>query len=203
MECLHSVVDPSSKGVNKHRYVCALNDDEIRSSLRVVQVVPLLYIRRSVLIMEPASSNTIKARSRDEKAKFTAEIKSPVVKRKREQDDTDGENNDEGKEGAEQTKPEKKKTKKTHGRKEPNPLSVKKKKKEDKSQNKAETPAETAQAAATETTEANNESQLATVGEVSKGKRRRKHKSKAAAADATAISGEDGDTRREKPAGDE
>ncbi|KAI3331967.1 Fcf1-domain-containing protein [Xylariaceae sp. AK1471] len=197
IECLHSVVDPSSKGVNKHRYVCALNDDEIRSSLRNVQVVPLLYIRRSVLIMEPASSNTIKARSRDEKAKFTAELKSPGVKRKREQEGTDVEDNGQAKEEAEQMKPEKKK-KKTHGHKEPNPLSVKKKK-EDKSRGKAEPPPKAAQAAEMEAVKPDNEAQLATTGEASKGKRRRKHKSKAAAAQ-----GDDGDnTQMETPAGDE
>ncbi|KAI1294526.1 Fcf1-domain-containing protein [Xylaria venustula] len=179
-ECLHSVVDPNKNGVNKHRYVCAINDDDIRSSLRNgIQVVPLLYIRRSVLIMEPASSTTVKARSRDEKAKFTAELKSPGVKRKRQQVDTDDDDDDDTKGGAGLKKPEKKKS---WGRKEPNPLSIKKK--------KGHKPLHTAKALseADKTAKLNGAEPVSepqgeeAVGETSGRKRRRKHKSKTTAA---------------------
>ncbi|KAI1755131.1 Fcf1-domain-containing protein [Xylaria castorea] len=182
VDCLHSVVDPSKNGVNKHRYVCAINDDEVRSSLRNgIQVVPLLYIRRSVLIMEPASSTTVKARSRDEKAKFTAELKSPGMKRKRQQEDTDNENDIGTEEG---TKPSEPKKKKTYGRKEPNPLSTQKKKKEHKPEHLKKDSTETAEAA-----KANhdNTTQPETT-EASGRKRRRKHKSKT-----TDKAGTDGD----------
>ncbi|KAI0489660.1 hypothetical protein F4859DRAFT_509246 [Xylaria cf. heliscus] len=177
LDCLHSVVDPSKNGVNKHRYVCAINDDEVRSSLRDgIQVVPLLYIRRSVLIMEPASSTTVKARSRDEKAKFTAELKSPGMKRKRQQEDTDDEKGDNDiEEGTELSKPKKKKT---YGRKEPNPLSVRKKKREDKPQHVKNRSTETAEAAELAEAMQDNTTQPET-GEASGRKRRRKHKSKA------------------------
>ncbi|RWA14563.1 hypothetical protein EKO27_g512 [Xylaria grammica] len=193
VECLHSVVDPSRNGTNKHRYVCAINDDEIRSTLRNgIQVVPLLYIRRSVLIMEPASSTTVKARSRDEKAKFTAELKSSggKGKRKRQQEDADDDGNDGRKEGAEPTNLEKK-TKKTYGRKEPNPLSIKKKKTEHKSQHAEETQPKPTRIAELEEAKPENEAQPDTAGEGTGRKRRRKHKSKAAA------TGEDDDLQVE------
>ncbi|KAI1180651.1 Fcf1-domain-containing protein [Nemania sp. FL0916] len=177
IECLHSVVDPSKNGVNKHRYVCAINDDEVRSSLRNgIQVVPLLYIRRSVLIMEPASSTTTKARSRDEKAKFTAELKSPGVKRKRQQEtDEDGDNG--AKEQAETTKPKKKKT---YGPKEPNPLSVKKKKRDDKTQPMEQILENSTQAPGPSEAEPNSNIVQISTEEAPARKRRRKHKSKAA-----------------------
>lgn len=187
IECLHSVVDPSKNGVNKHRYVCAINDDEVRSSLRNgIQVVPLLYIRRSVLIMEPASSATTKARSRDEKAKFTAELKLPGGKRKRQQEDTDDDGDNNAKGGAEITKPEKKKQK-AYGRKEPNPLSVKKRKNDDKTLRLGETPTKTTEAFQPEGAEPNTGAQSETTAESSGRKRRRKHKSKT-----TAVPEEDG-----------
>ncbi|KAK5628264.1 hypothetical protein RRF57_003979 [Xylaria bambusicola] len=182
-ECLHSVVDPSKNGVNKHRYVCAINDEEVRSSLRNgIQVVPLLYIRRSVLIMEPASSTTVKARSRDEKAKFIAELKSPGGKRKRQQEDTDNDADDDTKEGADQSKPEKKKTKKIYGRKEPNPLSVKKKK-EQKPQQMQKGSTKTDETAEGKEVKPDSSAQPDTAGEGSGRKRRRKHKSKNASDD--------------------
>ncbi|KAI1432610.1 Fcf1-domain-containing protein [Xylaria sp. CBS 124048] len=191
LECLHSVVDPGKNGVNKHRYVCAINDEEVRSSLRNgIQVVPLLYIRRSVLIMEPASSTTVKARSRDEKAKFTAELKAPA-KRKRQlveiDDDDDGGNTP----GTNSIKPEKKK-KKTYGQKEPNPLSVKKKKGDKQGPVKIAKPAET------EEVKPSNELQPETVDEASGRKRRRKHKSKA-----TNAAEKNADAETKPPAGDE
>lgn len=187
------MVDPSKSGVNKHRYVCAINDDEVRSSLRNgIQVVPLLYIRRSVLIMEPASSTTTKARSRDEKAKFTAELKSPGGKRKRQQEDTDDDGDNGAKEGAGNTRPEKKTKKKTYGRREPNPLSVKKKKSEDGTQRVGETLTKTTETFRPEEAEPNIGAQSEAIAENSGRKRRRKHKSKT-----TAAAGEEGNAQAE------
>lgn len=178
LDCVHSVVDPSKNGVNKHRYVCAINDDEVRSSLRDgIQVVPLLYIRRSVLIMEPASSTTVKARSRDEKAKFTAELKSPGMKRKRQQEDTDDTDDEKDGNGKEDVTEPSKPKRKTYGRKEPNPLSVRKKKKEDKSQHMKKDSTETAEAAGLAEVKPDITTQPET-GEAPGRKRRRKHKSK-------------------------
>ncbi|KAI0391572.1 Fcf1-domain-containing protein [Xylariaceae sp. FL0594] len=172
-ECLHSVVDPGNKGVNKHRYVCAINDNELRSSLRSIQVVPLLYIRRSVLIMEPASSQTVKARSRDEKAKFTAELKMIGGKRKRDPTDSDDDNHGTSEQAST-------KKKKPRGPKEPNPLSVKKKKSTGPTKTN-ETPAQPLQAVETEEAKVDNESTPAETGEASSRKRRRKRKTKTTA----------------------
>ncbi|KAI0206258.1 Fcf1-domain-containing protein [Astrocystis sublimbata] len=182
LECLHSVIDPSQNGVNKHRYVCAINDEELRSSLRNgIQVVPLLYIRRSVLIMEPASSTTVKARSRDEKAKFTAELKSSGAKRKRQQEDTDDEKDKDGK--GEEAEAAKLRKKKPYGRKEPNPLSMQKKKKKvvDRSQDMKKVATETVETSDPAGVLRDDAAQTET-GESSGRKRRRKHKSKTAEA---------------------
>ncbi|KAI0172117.1 rRNA-processing protein UTP23 [Hypoxylon sp. FL1284] len=129
LECLHSVVDPKENSANKHRYVCAINDESVRARLRQVAGTPLVYIRRSVMIMEPMATVSAKARSKDEKSKFRAELKTAGSKRKRDDEDSDEE--EDGKPPAvapEAAQSEKKKKKKSHGRKEPNPLAVKKKK---------------------------------------------------------------------------
>lgn len=143
LECIRSVVDPKATGANKHRYVCAVNDDELRASLREVAGVPLLYIRRSVMTLEPMAEVSAKARSREERGKFRAEIKKVVggggveKKRKRadgdnddDDDDDDEDNNDsqDEKDGKAAGNPDAKKRKKAYGQKLPNPLSIKKKK---------------------------------------------------------------------------
>lgn len=143
LECIRSVVDPKSTGANKHRYVCAVNDDELRASLREVAGVPLLYIRRSVMTLEPMAEVSAKARSREERGKFRAEIKKVVAgggagekKRKRaDGDDEDDEDSDDSQDekdkkaaGNSNGNPDAKKRKKAYGQKLPNPLSIKKKK---------------------------------------------------------------------------
>ena len=141
--CVRSVVDAQGRGVNKHRYVCAVNDEGLRAALRQVPGVPLVFIRRSVVLMEPMAHATARVRSADERRKFRAEIKMPGGKRKRdEEDDDDGDDDDgDGEEGGDGNsskradatttpKPDEvKKKRKPRGPKEPNPLAVKKKKK--------------------------------------------------------------------------
>ncbi|KAI1776570.1 rRNA-processing protein UTP23 [Hypoxylon cercidicola] len=171
LECLHSVVDPKDNAANKHRYVCAINDDTVRSNLRQVAGTPLVYIRRSVMIMEPMATVSAKIRSKDEKSKFRAELKTPGGKRKRE-DDEDSDEEDEEKTltvapGTDQS--EKKKKKKPYGRKEPNPLAVKKKKSKPTSDGQGPKLPKAKEAGAA--TEEAGET------EGTKRKRRRKHKS--------------------------
>ncbi|KAM3509155.1 hypothetical protein MY10362_000770 [Beauveria mimosiformis] len=134
LECLSSVVDPKQTGQNKHRYVVASQSQEVRRALRGVRAVPLIYIKRSVMILEPMADDSAEVRLREEKAKFRAELKkkTPGNKRKREEDEEEGEG--EGGDGVEggakmKSEEEKKKKKKYGGIKEPNPLSVKKTKK--------------------------------------------------------------------------
>lgn len=170
LECIQSVVDPKDNAVNKHRYVCAINDDSVRASIRQIAGTPLLFIRRSVMIMEPMATVSAKIRSKDEKSKFRAELKTPAGKRKRDDDSDDSDQDEDEKQATgkptEAEKSEKKK-KKVYGRKEPNPLAVKKKKPpkstSDGQQSKA---SQTNEAAITETDQTT----------APKRKRRRKHK---------------------------
>lgn len=121
LECLQSVVDPKDQGENKHRYVVASQSQEVRRMLRAVRGVPLIYIKRSVMILEPMSDESAQTRAREEKSKFRAEIKKSLGKRKR---DEKAEGDDEDGEAAEKAK-----KLKQRGPKGPNPLSIKKAKK--------------------------------------------------------------------------
>ncbi|OBT61856.1 hypothetical protein VE03_08818 [Pseudogymnoascus sp. 23342-1-I1] len=119
--CIASVVDAKGSGRNKHCYVVASQDVEVRRKMRAVVGVPLVYINRSVMIMEPMADASGTQRDREEKGKFRDGLRrgsgSAGMKRKRE----DGEEGGAG-EG---------KKKKVYGQpKGPNPLSVKKAKKE-------------------------------------------------------------------------
>lgn len=136
LECLSSVVDPKASGTNKHRYVVASQSDDVRSFMRNIPGVPLVYIRRSVMILEPMAGATEDVREREERRKFRSALSGRTfsgdgaAKRKRVEDEPgetagdvaqnarpDGENG------------ETKKKKKRKGPKGPNPLSVKKPKK--------------------------------------------------------------------------
>ncbi|EMG48871.1 UTP23 rRNA-processing protein UTP23 [Candida maltosa Xu316] len=113
-DCILSIVD--IKGENKHRYVVATQDLNLRKKLRKVPGVPLIYMNRSVMVMEPISDASRLYNEKVEKLKLTAGLNDTgagVVKN----------NEEESKEG--EGEPVKKKRK---GPKEPNPLSVKKKK---------------------------------------------------------------------------
>ena len=134
-ECVLSVVDPKGSGAgNKHRYVCAINDDGLRASLRQVPGVPLIFIRRSVVLMEPMAHATARVRSAEERGKFRAEIKRPGGQKRKRDEDEESAGTGEGRSGnrgpdATTLKSDDKKRRKPRGPKEPNPLSVKKKKK--------------------------------------------------------------------------
>jgi U3 small nucleolar RNA-associated protein 23 len=126
-ECLRSVVDPKDTNQNKHRYVVASQDQEVRRMLRGIKGVPLIYIKRSVMILEPMADESVQLRAREERSKFRAEIKSSAGKRKREDADDDDEKADKKDIGT--TEDQKKKKKKGYGAKGPNPLAVQKPKK--------------------------------------------------------------------------
>jgi U3 small nucleolar RNA-associated protein 23 len=123
-DCLASVVDPKGSKTNKHRYVVASQELEVRKFMRGILGVPLVYINRSVMIMEPMAGATAENREKEERGKFGAGLKrgSGSLKRKRE--------GDEEKEDAETKEDMPRKKKKTvKGPKGPNPLAVKKSKK--------------------------------------------------------------------------
>ncbi len=145
LECLSSVVDPKGSKTNKHRYVVASQDRDVRSAMRQIPGVPLVYINRSVMIMEPMAGATEDLREKEERGKFRMGLKArgrsgSTLKRKRE-DDSGDESNEETQQqqpsvgetpapnGAGGLDLTKKMGKRTRGPKEPNPLSVRKSKK--------------------------------------------------------------------------
>jgi U3 small nucleolar RNA-associated protein 23 len=107
LECISSVVGIS----NRSRYVIATQNWDVRHALRAVPGVPLIYINRSVMIMEPMSGATAYVRAREERAKFRSQLKGPETTQDVEMAG------------------ERKEKRKKYGSKEPNPLSIKKSKK--------------------------------------------------------------------------
>ena len=124
-ECLASVVDPKGNGTNKHRYVVGSQELDVRKYMRGVKGVPLVYISRSVMIMEPMAEKTVGARKREERGKFREGIKRGSGALKRKNEDHHREEED-GRSVDEQIR---KRRKVAKGPKGPNPLAVKKSKK--------------------------------------------------------------------------
>lgn len=183
LECMSSVVDPKQTGQNKHRYVVASQSQEVRRMLRGVRAVPLIYIKRSVMILEPMADDSAEVRMREEKAKFRAELKKTGGKRKRQEDDNDDDRSDDEDGGArvaaDETAAEKKKKKYGSGHKEPNPLSRMKSKKKTPQQMEEEKRRKDKAARAAE--------------EAAKPKRKRRRGGKSAAGEEAAGEGEGGD----------
>ncbi|KAK1688353.1 Fcf1-domain-containing protein [Colletotrichum godetiae] len=130
MECMKAVVDPKSNLVNKHRYCVASQSGDVRRMLREIPGVPQIYIKRSVMILEPMATESVAIRTKEEKSKFRDGLVRPERKRKREDEDDEEENGKEGgaagKAGGQE---QQQKKDKKRGRKGPNPLAVKKAKK--------------------------------------------------------------------------
>lgn len=133
IECLSEVVDPKDSRTNKHRYVVASQDADVRAKLRRIPGVPLIYISRSVMILEPMASATEGVRARAEKEKFKQGLKGSrggqvLGKRPRdrqdETEDRDGNVDATTDEAVTELAAKRKK-----GPKQPNPLSVMKSKK--------------------------------------------------------------------------
>lgn len=135
LECLSSVVDPKDSHTNKNRYIVASNDVSVRKQMRRIAGVPLIYISKSVVLLEPMANASEEQREREEKSKFKLGLKGQRKsdvggKRKR---NTDGEDNElDVHSGTESATGEAKSSKKRRqkGPKEPNPLSIKKAKKD-------------------------------------------------------------------------
>ncbi|CCF34598.1 hypothetical protein CH063_06558 [Colletotrichum higginsianum] len=95
--------------------------------LREIPGVPQIYIKRSVMILEPMATESIAIRTKEEKSKFRDGLVRPERKRKRGEDEDDDESGKEGKSVA--SGGQDKKSHKKKGPKGPNPLAVKKSKK--------------------------------------------------------------------------
>jgi U3 small nucleolar RNA-associated protein 23 len=166
-DCLASVVDPKGNKTNKHRYVVASQELEVRKFMRGILGTPLVYINRSVMIMEPMAGATAENREKEERGKFRAGLKrgSGSLKRKRE----DGEEDE--KPGVQEDMPKKKVVK---GPKGPNPLAVKKPKKKSEEAAATEIKVEIKKELGNEVLNAGQpDGSLSTI----KRKRKRKHKS--------------------------
>lgn len=109
VECIESIVNID--GVNKHRYVVASQSTRLRRRLRSVPGVPLIFMNRSVMVMEPASDASKRAAALSENAKLNQGLNDSKVGFVNKEEDVE--------------EPKKKKRK---GPSEPNPLSIKKKK---------------------------------------------------------------------------
>ncbi|KAI9701626.1 MAG: hypothetical protein M1820_006397 [Bogoriella megaspora] len=143
-KCTLDCIDPAHEkraerelGTNKFRYVVGTQDEELRARLRRIPGVPLIYVNRSVLIMEPMSESSKIVEQKEEIGKFRSGLvaKTQGVKRKREEAEGErDENGDIRMVGGDKENDEgwqKVERKKKKGPKGPNPLSVKKPKKRD------------------------------------------------------------------------
>jgi len=106
-ECVLSVVGPT----NKHRYVIATQSPELRTKLREVPAVPVVHVNRSVMVLEPPSHTTLKAKADAEERSLNPKVPEIAALKSASKQDSP------------LLEPKKRK-----GPKAPNPLSVKKKK---------------------------------------------------------------------------
>ena len=134
LECFISVIDPKNSQTNKNRYVVASQDEDVRRYCRGIRGVPLVFVKRSVMVMEPMAAGSINVREGMEREKFRSGLKTRstgiIGKRKRDEDDGGpiaGE--DDGAKSIPEGDEKAGKKKRTKGPKGPNPLSVKKPKK--------------------------------------------------------------------------
>ncbi|KAG1757392.1 Fcf1-domain-containing protein [Suillus lakei] len=106
-KCNHREAIPGDEwDTNKHRYVVATQSQSLRNGLRIIPAVPVVHINRAVMVLEPPSEATLKAKELTEEQSLRPSTPELAT--------------------VPQDKPVLKKRK---GPKGPNPLSVKKKKK--------------------------------------------------------------------------
>nr|OQO25873.1 hypothetical protein B0A51_07655 [Rachicladosporium sp. CCFEE 5018] len=120
MECILSILDPKNSGTNRHKYIVCTQDRAFRSRLRAIPGVPLVYINRSVMILEPMAEASETFREQEERGKMRAGLLGGRGMKRQREEEGDGE----GKE--EEGRAEERVVKRKKGPKAPNPLSVKK-----------------------------------------------------------------------------
>ncbi|KAK6513687.1 hypothetical protein TWF506_008126 [Arthrobotrys conoides] len=147
LACMLSVVIPSEDAPipNKHRYVVATDDQDMREKFREYPGVPGIHIVRSVMVLDQISDATSRWRENQEKGKLRSGLKDKPSSKKRKRDEDDdeemrdgdgsrSESDDQSTSGApgkrDLAAKEAPKKKKVYGKqKQPNPLSVMKRKK--------------------------------------------------------------------------
>ena len=210
LECVSSVIDPKKSLTNKNRYVVASQDEDVRRFCRKVRGVPLVYVKRSVMVMEPMAEGSVGVRDGIERSKFRSGLRGKgsllLGKRKRGEDEGSDVNAAEGKQadsgpGGDEKTATKKKMK---GPKGPNPLSVKKPKREASSNPRTENEhGEKALSLDPEETDADPKPSTLTIDMIEgaldeapnppeRRKRKRKHKSKQLGSFVAAHSGDEG-----------
>ncbi|KAF1975333.1 hypothetical protein BU23DRAFT_552717 [Bimuria novae-zelandiae CBS 107.79] len=178
LECISSVVDPKENQTNKHRLIVASQDLRVRARMRTIAGCPLIYINKSVMIMEPMNTATEEQREQEERNKFRLGLKgqrnpAPPKRKRDNEDSADDGDNIEG-QATEDARPQKKKKRK--GPKEPNPLSIKKPKKETPSEGNTKPRSADAKPSHSAAVESNDAT--AEVEGSGHRKRKRKHKPK-------------------------
>ena len=129
LECFKDMIDPKGSLTNRNHYVVASQEEEVRKWCRTVKGVPSIYVKRSVMVMEPMADASVGVRDSLERGKLRDGLKTKGEKRKRET--SEEEDKDRGTEGRGLVDGGgQKKKRKSRGPKEPNPLSVKKSKRE-------------------------------------------------------------------------
>lgn len=120
IDCIQSIVNID--GINKHRYVVASNNYDLRKSLRKIPGVPMIFMNRAVMVMEPLSEASKNFANKIEQAKLTGGLND--AKYGKEIPTPDSSNDTDNIQ----------QPKKRKGPSGPNPLSVKKKKSESSNQ---------------------------------------------------------------------
>lgn len=120
---------------NKHRYVIASQDVDVRKHMRRLAGVPVLYISKSVMILEPMGTSSEEIRNREEKSKFRLGLKgarNPDAGEKRKREGNEEQDGEMAEDKPAEERPQKKK--RQQGPKQPNPLSMRKSKKAEATQ---------------------------------------------------------------------
>lgn len=137
LDCFTSVIDPKQSNSNKNRYVIASQEEDVRKYCRGLRGVPLVYVKRSVMVMEPMADGSVSVKQGIDRGKFRTGLrdkKAEARKRKREDDSghEDGEAADKvtaSGDGHDEEAERAIKKKRIRGPKGPNPMSIKKPKK--------------------------------------------------------------------------
>lgn len=183
LKCLSEVVDPKDSRVNKFNYIVASQDDNVRAKMREIPGVPLIYIKRSIMILEPMAGASTDRRAREERSKMKEGITKMGARGTKRSRDDDDEDAAAGVKTGTAQEPDSKRKKK--GPKGPNPLSMRKPKARDPEGTHqpqvAPMSEKTLRARAQDAESEEQPAENATEDEPKK-KRRRKHKSKTEAA---------------------
>ncbi|KAL8700651.1 MAG: hypothetical protein Q9201_005337 [Fulgogasparrea decipioides] len=138
LECYSNIIDPRKSATNRHRYVVASQEEEVRRFCRGIKGVPLVYVKRSVMILEPMAEGSVGVKEGMERDKFRTGLQGRAGKRKRDVEGEQptgniGEDHEiAGVERGEGSEEPMQKKKRVRGPKGPNPLSVKRSKKREK-----------------------------------------------------------------------